>query len=142
MNLSELLKKDIIEKIEKNENTANELIAFSKKDLKVAQDNLNAKNYEWALAIAYNAMLYGGRALMSLKGYRTKTDSHHLGVVQFCASILPKETGELVAIFNRYRTRRHDVIYGEAREVGQNEAKRAIENADRFIKIIEAQFFK
>lgn len=140
MNLSELLKNRMIEKVETDKKLSKEFMELSKNDLVAAEDSLKTKHPNWALAIAYNSMLYAGRALMAVKGYRGTSEGHHLGVIQFCAAILPEETSEMVSLFNKYRKRRHDVVYGEAPEVGEDEAKRAIENAKKFIKKIEERF--
>lgn len=137
MNLAELLKKDLIRKTEADKTRTKELILLAERDLKVAIDNLNDENHDWALAIAYNSMLSAGRALMAFKGYFPVSEAHHLAVVQFCAAVLPSESIGLTNTFNRYRVRRHDVIYGEAGSVGKEEAKRVIENARLFLKEIK-----
>jgi len=76
---------------------------------------------------------------MAYKGYRTYAEAHHLAVVQFCAAVLPKESSTLISTFNRYRVRRHDVVYGESDSVGENEAKRAVENAKNFVSAIKTE---
>ena len=126
MSLSELLQKGLIRKADPDKAKATELLAMAERDLKAASDNLKGGNNDWALAIAYNAMLSAGRSLMSQKGYYPVSDAHHLAVVQFCAAILPSESGNLAITFNRYRVRRHDVIYGESESVGKNEAEKAL----------------
>lgn len=136
MSLSELLKKDMVRKVEPDKEKCKDLLSISKRDLKVAQDNLKDENFDWALAIAYNSMLSAGRALMSVKGYRATSETHHLAVVQYCAAVLPKEAAELGSAFNRYRSRRHDVVYGESESVGKDEAARALEKAKRFFEKI------
>lgn len=136
MNLSDLLKKDLIRKVEPDKERAMELMALAERDLKVAENNLINKNYDWALAIAYNAMLSEARAFMAYKGYTPVAEAHHLAVVQFCAALFPSESAGLVSIFNRYRVRRHNVIYGEAESVSESEAKKAIENTKLFVEKI------
>jgi hypothetical protein len=74
---------------------------------------------------------------MAKKGYLPVSESHHLAVVQFCAAILPSESIGLAKMFNRYRVRRHDVVYGTTGSVGKDEAKSAIINADNFITQIK-----
>jgi uncharacterized protein (UPF0332 family) len=123
-----------VEKLEPDKKQANDFMELAKRDLIAAEDNIKSKHADWALAIAYNAMLYAGRALMTMKGYRPTSDSHHLGVVQFCAAVMPKESAQLASTFNRYRVRRHDVVYGEAKSVGENEAENSIKNARLFIE--------
>ena len=137
MNLSDLLKKHMVEKIDADLKHAKELLESADRDLKAAEDNLKTNHPEWALAISYNAMLSAGMALMAHKGYRTFAEAHHLAVIQFCAAILPKESSGLVSTFNRYRVRRHDVVYGESEAVGEDEAGRAIENAKKFVSEIK-----
>lgn len=131
MNLSELLRKDLVRKVEADGPKAKELLAMAERDLKAAADSLASGNSDWALAIAYNAMLSAGRALMAFRGYAPVSEAHHLAVVQFCAAVLPDNP--VVATFNRYRVRRHEVMYGEAGSVGAGEARNAIENAKAFL---------
>lgn len=137
MSLAELLKKSLVEKIDADEGLSKELLENAKRDLITAEDNLKMEHADWALAIAYNSMLSAGRSLMAQKGYRPVSDAHHLAVVQFCAAVLPKESSGLVSAFNRYRVRRHDVVYGEAESVGPDEARRAVDNARKFVESIE-----
>ncbi|MFH1200373.1 MAG: HEPN domain-containing protein [Candidatus Micrarchaeota archaeon] len=117
---------------------AESLFASAEKDLIASGDNLSSGHPDWALAIAYNAMLSAGRALMARKGYRATSEAHHVAVVQFCAASLPRESCGLVASFNRYRVRRHDVVYGETDSVGEDEANRAIGNAKMFVKAVQS----
>lgn len=136
--MSELLKKSLIKQVEPDENTAIELLEKAGRDVSAAEDNLKIGRLDWALAIAYNAMLTAGRALMAKKGYRPYSESHHLAVVQFCAAMMPSDSSGLVVSFNRYRVRRHDVVYGEGESVGEEEARKAISRAKEFVgKITE-----
>ncbi len=134
VNLPELLKKGLVRKVGTDEALARELMAKADEDLKAAQDNIQSSNFGWALAIAYNAMLTAGRALMAKEGYGTMSDGHHLAVVQFCAARLGAEASDLTNAFNRYRMRRHGVLYGQAPAVGENEARHALETANEFVK--------
>jgi len=137
MNLAELLRKDLVRPDEPDKTRAKELLAIAERDIKTADDNLKNKNYDWTLAIAYNAMLSSGRAFMAAKGYRPVAEAHHLAVVQFCAAVLPTDSGNLAVVFNRYRIKRHDVIYGEAEMIGSGEAENSIKNAKLFLNKIK-----
>ncbi|MEW6329463.1 MAG: HEPN domain-containing protein [Candidatus Micrarchaeota archaeon] len=137
MDLRELLRKHLIKEVKPDKRSADELLRLAEKDISAAEDNLKTGHPDWALAIAYNAMLCAGRALMLSKGYGTNSESHHFAVVEFCASAMPSDASALVSAFNRYRIRRHDVIYGEAESVGEDEAKRAIANACAFVSRIK-----
>ncbi|MCD4740827.1 HEPN domain-containing protein [archaeon] len=81
--LKELLRKGIIEKTESDKEVARSLMRTADNDIQVAKDNLKANHHDWALAIAYNAMLSAGRTLMTTRGYRTCGGAHHLTVVLF-----------------------------------------------------------
>ncbi|MFH1107534.1 MAG: HEPN domain-containing protein [Candidatus Micrarchaeota archaeon] len=136
MDLKELLLRRYVEKVQPDSRLAESLFAWAEKDLNAAEDNLSGGHADWALAIAYNAMLSAGRALMARKGFRATSEAHHFAVVQFCAAVLPKDSSGLVAVFNRNRVRRHDVVYGEADSVGEDEASRAIGNAKKFVRAL------
>ena len=139
MNLSELLKKGLVRKVEPDKTRAKELLSVAERNIKAAVDNLKTENFDWAFAISYNSMLSAGRALMAYKGYAPSSDSHHFAVVQFCASSFPAESSGLVSTFNRYRVRRHDIVYGETESVGRTEAENAIGNAKDFLEKIKAK---
>ncbi|MFH1520566.1 MAG: HEPN domain-containing protein [Candidatus Micrarchaeota archaeon] len=127
---------DLVRKSEPNKQLALELLASTERDLKAANDNIKSINYDWALAIAYNSMLSSGRALMANKGYLPVSEAYHLAVVKFCDAILESKTNT-VKLFNRYRVRRHDVVYGASGSVGKEEAETAIKNAGAFYKCIK-----
>ncbi|MEM3555627.1 MAG: HEPN domain-containing protein [Candidatus Micrarchaeia archaeon] len=137
MNLKELLQKRLVEKSTQDLKLSAKFLSDAHRDISAAEDNLKTKHPDWALAIAYNAMLSAGMALMAYKGYRTFAESHHVAVVQFCAAVMPPDSATLVSVFNRYRVRRHDVIYGESSSVGEDEARKAIENTKKFVEQIE-----
>ena len=144
MNLSDLLKKREVEKVDSDQKTAEKLLAVARGNIKAAEDNIVMKHGDVALSLAYHSMLNAGRALMAAKGYRAFSEFHHRATVDFCAAMLGAENGELVERFNRYRTRRHDIVYGdvESDSVGENEAKNAVQKAKEFIEIVKAKISK
>ncbi len=138
MNLSELLGKHEIEQVKPDAETAKRLLRVSEGSIAAAEDNIKMGHCDVALSLAYNTMLNCGRALMAAKGYRPSSETHHKAVVEFCAAVLPSNALQLVSLFNRYRIRRHDIVYGdvEGGSVGENEAKTAIGKAKEFLEII------
>lgn len=138
MNLSELLKRREVEKVDSDLETAARLLKIAENNVKAAEDNANIGHYDVALSLAYNAMLNAGRALMAFKGYRASSDSHHKAVVDFCSAMLAPECAEMMNRFNNYRTRRHDIVYGdvESDSVGESEARNAVKLAKEFLGII------
>jgi len=141
MSLAELLKSGEIGETEPDREAALKLLKASSESIAAAEDNVGIGHNEVALSLAYTAMLNAGRALMAAKGYRTSAESHHKVVVSFCAAVLPAPSSQLVGLFNRYRVRRHDIVYGEveAKSVGESEAKTAIAKAEEFVALIEGR---
>ncbi len=141
MSLSEMLQKREIQKVGPDGKTAEKLLKVSQDAVVAAEDNLKMKHNDVALSLAYNAMLNAGRALMTAKGYRAYSETHHKSVVGFCATVLPTESSQLVGLFNRYRIRRHDIVYGEIEggSVGESEAKGAIDKAKEFIQLVKSK---
>lgn len=139
MSLADLLKKREIEKARPDEAMARKLLAAAQNGLRAAEDNLRIRHPEVALTLAYQSMLNAGRALMAHMGYRAFSESHHKSVVSFCAEVLPTASSTLVRAFNRYRVRRHDIVYGEIEEnsVGEDEAKEAIAQARELVGMVE-----
>lgn len=84
MNLSDLLKKNLVEKFESAdiEQVKNEIM-IAANDVASAKKMLKIEEWGWAHNAAYNAMLQAGRALMFSKGYRPKSQEHHVVVVSF-----------------------------------------------------------
>ncbi len=141
MTLSELLQKREIEKIEPDKNTAKKLLKVSEDNLIAAKDNLKMNHSDVALSLAYNSMLNSARALMSAKGYRAYSLNHHKIAVSFCVAILSVQSSKLLSLFNRYRIRRHDIVYGEIESgsVAESEASDAISKAGEFLNLIKSK---
>jgi len=70
MSLEELLRSRTISRIKPNHNLALGAIRRAKRDVDTAKTLIENKKFDWSLAVAYNAMLQAGRALMFEKGYR------------------------------------------------------------------------
>ncbi len=138
MDLGKLERQGLIEKVTKDQKLAADLIKSANNDLQAAEDNIRIKHPDWALAISYHAMLSAGMALMAAKGFGACGNSHYLSVVKFCAEFFPMESTQLVSSFNKYRVRRNDIIYGEAKDsVGEDEALRALARAKEFVDKVE-----
>jgi uncharacterized protein (UPF0332 family) len=88
-------------------------------------------------AVAYNAMLAAGRALMFCKGYRPSSTEGHLAVVRFLEITLGDDTSErMVLIMNGMRKKRHRIVYEEMDVVSLKEAKQAVLWAEEFVDLI------
>lgn len=75
--------RDFWEEIEPDEALVGNAIHLASRDLKTAEHVLNGGDYDWSLAISYNAMLQAGRALMFSEGVRSRGESRHFAVIEF-----------------------------------------------------------
>ncbi len=137
--LGKLLQEGLVEEIGPAPGLAKQAIASAEKDLATARAVLKIGNFDWAYAIAYNAMLQAGRALLFRSGYRSRPEHGHVAVVRFCAERLGKKSGVLVELFNKMRVRRHKVVYEQRETVSEGEAKRAIENAAEMLLAVKTE---
>ena len=79
VNFKELLDSKRIEEVEKEEFNAD----LAEKDIKSAEHNFSSEDYNWAVSIAYNAVLRASRSFMFHLGYRPIGKEHHKNVFEF-----------------------------------------------------------
>jgi len=133
MSLEELLKNKIIRRIKPNPKLALMAIGRAKRDTNTAKTLIENEKFDWALAVAYNAMLQAGRALMFGQGYRPSSTEGHVAVMRFLRASLGGEVGDrMIMVMNGMRKKRHRVIYEEMDIVSEDEARRAVEWAEEF----------
>lgn len=131
MNFGELLKNKIIEKLNKKQEPD---FSSAEKDIDAAKDVFLSGHFDWALNIAYNAVLLSSRELMFSIGYRPIGKEHHKSVFEFL-----KETNfepDLVGYFNKIRVIRNNNIYGEADSITEVLAEETIQKAEEFVQKI------
>jgi uncharacterized protein (UPF0332 family) len=133
MDLGSLLERGEVAETRPDERGALVNLELAERDLKSATDSLAKGDHDWALAIAYNAMLQAGRAFMFHKGYRPKGPYKHLSVVHFMACFPGLFDTTLVRLFDNIRKRRHVAIYERPRTVSESEAERALASAEEFV---------
>jgi uncharacterized protein (UPF0332 family) len=125
MSLEELLRDNGIRKIKPDRNVALKSLEHAKEDIETAKILIENEKYDWALAIAYNAMLQAGRALMFSRGCRPSSREGHLAVIKFLHVVLGEGAGEkLVIALNGTGKKRHRVVYEDMDVVSESEALR------------------
>ena len=101
--------------------------------LEVAKSLLENRFYSDAVSRAYYAMFYAARALLSEKNIYPKT---HRGVISQFGLIFVKEgkfRKELFDLFARAQEDREEADYGLLAEIEEEEAKKIIEGAEKFL---------
>ena len=137
MNLEDLLKNNLIKKVNPDFKQINLQIIRAKKDLETAK-SLMAKDLTWALTIIYHSMLRISRAMMYSKGFLPTTKNTHKTIVEFTKYTLGTDFYNLINRFDRLRRQRHNFIYESENNITLSEVNRATELAkELFIKIEE-----
>ena len=113
-------------------------LARARRDLSTAS-GLVGKDDDWALAVAYNAVLQAGRALMFSQGYRPSSMEGHKTVFTFLREALNPEYSSLVTYFNRVRVKRHAAVYDVAGLVTQRESADVLLRAAELVDIMERE---
>ena len=130
MNLEKLLEEGKIKKVTKKEFD----LSLADRDLSTAKHSFSSGDYDWALSIAYNAVLQASRSLMFFMGYRPAGKYPHKIVFEFLA-VLEFDT-ELVDYFDKVRKTRHTAVYDIADSVSEENASEAITLAESFVQKI------
>jgi uncharacterized protein (UPF0332 family) len=131
VNLSELLKKNLVEKFESDSRQIKNEIEIAKSDLVAAKKMLTIQEWGWAHNAAYNAMLQAGRALMFAKNYRPKSQEHHLAVISFIEAVYSSKFSEdLLKSFSKARLRRNESLYDRAGSISETQAQNLVQKAE------------
>lgn len=134
MNSEKLSESEMWEKIEVNKELVKKTLLLAERDIKTAKNVFEDKDYDWCLAIAYNAMLQAGRALMFSEGYRPKGQYKHVAVIEFVKSRFKEFAEQMLFIFNKTRKKRHIAVYEQADIVSKEEARNVLNWAEKFVK--------
>ncbi len=135
--LAELVKRGDVKPFNADPTEVASLIEIAERDVKRAQKNLEEGDLDWALAVAYNALLQAARAWMFFKGYRPAFGEGHVVVTRFATATLEKSFGEEIFVLDVLRRKRHAAVYERAGSVTEFEAKHAIETAKRFVSFVK-----
>lgn len=134
MNLSDLLKKDLVEEFKSDIGQIGNEVNGASKDLASAKNMLGMNELDWAYVAAYNAMLHAGRALMFSKGYRPKSHDHHVAVVAFTQAVFSaKIPKDVLESFERGRKLRHEFMYDKVDVITPERAKNLVEKAELLV---------
>ncbi len=136
MDLSELLRKGLVEKFQSDPNQIRNQVEIAKSDLSSAKKMLGIEEWGWAHNVAYNAMLQAGMALMFSKGYRPRSQDHHVAVIEFVQAVYSaKFQPEVLQAFEKARKRRNDAIYDTPSVISPSQGQNLVKYADTFVSM-------
>jgi uncharacterized protein (UPF0332 family) len=138
MNLKDLENKNLIVAHQAPKEQIEKEIALAERDVNVAKKIIK-ENYDWALAIAYNAVLQAGRAFMLSKGYRPRGEQQHKTVLKYLEIVLGKDFKENLDFLDTIRIKRHRAIYDEPELISESEANFAIQIAEEFLEDVKGR---
>lgn len=133
MDLSELLRKDLVEKFQSDRDQIGNEITNAEKQLKSSERMFGIEEWGYAHTAAYNAMPHSGRALMFAKGYRPKGHDHHVAVVSFSKTYEKRYSTEMLKAFDQGRKQRNKFVYDDADAISEGQAANMISNAKAFL---------
>lgn len=131
------IEKGLAKEIEIDFKQVEKVLQKAKKCLKSAKVLLQSGDDDAAFQLAYEAMLFAGRALFFSFNLRPRAAGSHKIVVDFAGEIISGDFRYLVEIFDNMRRKRNYLIYGINSETSKREAENGIENAKQFISKIE-----
>lgn len=130
------LKRGLIKSQRPNFRQIEKQIARAAKDLRTF-DLVIDKDPEWASAIAYQAMLRMGRALLFAHGFLPADRQQHKTVVEITGKILGSEFSLIIKQFDRLRKKRNVFFYDSEDSHNFTEARKAIETAKELLSEIK-----
>ncbi len=140
MSLEELVRSRVILKMKPDRKLTLSSVRHARRDLGTARTLIANKQFDWSLAVSYNAMLGAGRALMFDRGYRPSSTEGHVAVVSFLRAALGDEASDrMISLMNGMRKKRHRIVYEEMDIVSRDEAEQSVGWAEEFVKMIEGQ---
>lgn len=98
-----------------------------------------AEDWDWGFAVAYNAVLQAARAYMFSKGFRTIGAEAHKNTFLFLQEDMGAEYQDMIAYFNRMRSKRNQVIYDVAGLISETEARNLLKQAEKFVKLMKKE---
>ncbi|MBM4031306.1 MAG: HEPN domain-containing protein [Planctomycetes bacterium] len=137
MPYDELLKSRRIRRERVSPREAERGLRRAERDLKAARAMM-AQDWDWAFAIAYDAVFQASRAYMFARGYRPASKEAHKNTFAFLREAMGQGAATLIAYFDRIRRKRHKAIYDVAGLISETEARALFKSADAFVRRIAA----
>ena len=114
-------------------------LAGAGKKLTAARKTLEIDE-EASYQLAYEAMLKASLGFMLSFGVRPRSlPGHHVTIIEFAGKRLGKSSQKLIAVFDRMRRKRHQALYDVTGFISTQEAKNALEIAEKYLAIIRKE---
>ncbi len=134
MTFDELRDKGIIEPVTVDPAEIANLLRVARRDIATAESLLGT-DYDWAFAVAYNAVLQSSVAYMAQCGFRPANRNKHYSTFRFMKQALSDQP-ELASRLQRFRKKRNTTVYESVGAVGETEVRDIIAFALRYVDMI------
>lgn len=138
MSYDELLKSGRVRREDISKREVAQGLTRAERDLKVAR-TVMAEDWDWAFAIAYDAVFQASRAYMFAQGYRPSSAGSHKNTFAFMRRAMGREYESLIRYFDRMRVKRHRAIYDVAGLITETEARNLFAKAEEFVGLVRKQ---
>lgn len=135
------LKRGLVKKTQTDFAQIRNQIARAKKDLQALCVVID-KDAEWAVTMAYQAMLRAGRSLLFSYGYLPADGQQHRTVVELTKVLLGSAHRAIAGHFERLRRRRNTFFYDSMGGANRSEAESASASAERLITAVEEKILE
>ena len=137
MDFDELLDKGIIEPVAVDAAEIANLLRVARRDVATAESLLGT-DYDWAFAVAYNAVLQSSIAYMAQCGFRPANRNKHYNTFRFMKQALADQP-ELASRLQRFRKKRNTTVYESVGAVGETEVRDIIAFAPLYVEMIQGR---
>lgn len=133
MNIEDCFREGLLKKIESSMEKATRSIDMAEEYIKMAKDNLDIENYPLVIFCSYTAMFHSARGILYKDGVKERSHA--------CIGIYIREKypayRELANIFDSYRKSRHTTLYSLGYLITEEDAEKAIRDAEYFLEIVK-----
>jgi len=135
--IEDCIEKGLIRKIEPSRQTAVKMLEKATNLLEEAKSSLDANAPDGSVLMAYEVMLLSGKALLVKDGFRERSHYCVVGYMQEAYADKGKIRKTTVDLFDQYRELRHMVAYDAEFMVSEEDAMKAIEDAEQLLREVK-----
>ena len=132
--INKLIELDLIRRIPKAKQKAQESIKTSKDWLQEAKNNFESQSFRSCMLSCYLAMFHSARSILFINGFREKS---HFAVARFLEDKYTRKgllEEKWIKLLDHYREARHDDQYSTSFFITREESERALEFTKQFVE--------
>ena len=132
MNIKDCFSRGFLVKVSPSWNKVKQSLDVAESNIKKAKDNLEIRNYDVCVVLAYTSMFHSLRAILFKEGVKERS---HICLLAYIKSKYPRMI-KLLNNIDSYRRFRHTALYGLEELVSKDEANRSIKVAKETLSFV------